>query len=68
MKRTNLLFPAFCLLLGGCGIPQTEQTVHSVLLTRPVQAGEGQTLDFSGIVRGRRWTFPALSARRAKSA
>ena len=51
MKRTNLLFPAFCLLLGGCGIPQTEQTVHSVLLTRPVQAGEGQTLDFSGIVR-----------------
>ena len=51
MKRTNLLFPAFCLLLSGCGIPQTEQTVHSVLLTRPVQAGEGQTLDFSGIVR-----------------
>ena len=32
-------------------MPPTEQTVHSVLLIRPVPADEKQTLDFSGIVR-----------------
>ena len=51
MKRTCLLLPSIGLLLAGCGSPQTEQTIHSVLLTRPIQADAGQTLCFSGIVR-----------------
>lgn len=37
--------------MGGCGVPSTEQYVHSVLLTRPMPTDEKQTLDFSGIVR-----------------
>ena len=38
-------------MLAGCNTPGGEQTVHSVLLTTPVQAHSGQDVNFSGIVR-----------------
>lgn len=51
MKRMYLITPLICAALAGCGVPTGEQVVHSVLLTSPRPNSEGQTLDFSGIVR-----------------
>ena len=46
-----LITPLICAALAGCGVSTGEQVVHSVLLTGPRPNSEGQTLDFSGIVR-----------------
>ena len=51
MKRTHLITPLICAVLAGCNTPGGEQTVHSVLLTTPVQTHSGQDVNFSGIVR-----------------
>ena len=51
MKQIYLILPLAGLLLTGCGAPQQEDIVHSVLLTRPVPAHAEETASFSGIVR-----------------
>ena len=51
MKRTYLITPLVCAALAGCSAPTGEQTTHSVLVTNPAEADDGQELCFSGIVR-----------------